>query len=159
MIFLVYHLMRMRQDRGQRGLRRRGEEGLTTLSWMLITAAVAGLAALAVVLVYHFVEETGERFAAPNPRKTAAELQAFNVVNDAKQAATGDFATWDEWERHFSTKCRHIEITIADERITVAASEFNGPTAGGTRFTTAPARAAHDAAPTASMAQANCMVQ
>ncbi|WP_419847663.1 hypothetical protein [Candidatus Poriferisocius sp.] len=149
----------MRQDRGQRGLRRRGEEGLTTLSWMLITAAVAGLAALAVVLVYQFVGETGERFAAPNPRKTTAELQAANVVDRAKEATADDFATWDEWEHHFSTKCRLIEVTIADERITVAASEFNGPTAGGTRFTIAPARAAHNAAPTASMAQANCMVQ
>ena len=33
--------------------------GLTTLEWLLIVAAVAGLAALAVVLVQHSVDETG----------------------------------------------------------------------------------------------------
>ena len=38
----------------------RGEEGLTTLEWLLIVAAIAGLAALAVVLVQTVVNETAE---------------------------------------------------------------------------------------------------
>ena len=38
----------------------RGERGLTTLEWLLIVAAIAGLAALAVVLVQTVVNETAE---------------------------------------------------------------------------------------------------
>ena len=111
---------------------RRGEAGLATLEWLLIVGAVAGLAALAVVLVYHFVEDIGGRFAAPIPRLTAAEVQVAEVVNSAKSASADDFATWDDWERHFSGKCARIEIAIGDERIKVVTNEFNGPTSGPT---------------------------
>ena len=40
--------------------KRRDESGLTTLEWLLIVAAVAGLAALAVVLVTNVVSNTSE---------------------------------------------------------------------------------------------------
>ena len=41
----------------------RDESGLTTLEWLLIVAAVAGLAALAVVLVQNVVSDTSEQIA------------------------------------------------------------------------------------------------
>ena len=39
---------------------RRDDSGLTTLEWLLIVAAVAGLAALAVVLVQNVVSDTSQ---------------------------------------------------------------------------------------------------
>ena len=141
----------------------RNDAGLATLSWLLIVAAVAGLAALAVVLVYYFVEDTGDRFVAPNPRRTAAQFQAADIEVSAKAAQAGDFATWDEWERHFSGKCSRIEITIGDERITISGNEFNQPNPSNDPFNHSNSqqalRSADTTAPTANKAQVVCTVQ
>ena len=72
----------------KRGLFRRGEDGLTTLEWLLIVAAVAGLAALAVVLVQNVVDETAEQIGGSSARKTAAQVAAVSIVNEAKQDAS-----------------------------------------------------------------------
>ncbi len=143
------------------GRAERDEAGLATLEWLLIVGAVAGLAALAVVLVASSVEETGDRFAAPIPRFTAARAQAAELVNDAKSAAVDDFETWDDWERYFSGKCARIEITINDDRISVTDNEFTRAL-GGTVFDSDAASAASiaDAATaTATKAQALCEVE
>ena len=143
------------------GRAERDEAGLATLEWLLIVAAVAGLAALAVVLVASSVEETGDRFAAPIPRFTAARAQAAEVVNDAKSAAVDDFETWDDWERYFSGKCARIEITINDDRVSVSGNEFTGAS-GGTVFDSdaaSYAAAADAATATATKAQALCEVE
>ena len=55
---------------------RRDDSGLTTLEWLLIVAAVAGMAALAVVLVTRVVGDTSDQIAGQSARKTAAELAA-----------------------------------------------------------------------------------
>ncbi len=143
------------------GRARRDESGLATLEWLIIVGAVAALAVLAVVLVYGFVEETGDRLEAPIPRLTAAHVQAAGVVNEAKSAEAEDFATWDDWEQHFSDKCARIEFTIFDERIAVTGNEFTRAL-GGTRFDSAAASAASVADPdaaTATKAQALCVVE
>ena len=51
---------------------RADESGLTTLEWLLIVAAVAGLAALAVVLVQNVVDETAEQISGSSARGQAA---------------------------------------------------------------------------------------
>ena len=68
--------MTRRPQPRRRGRSPRGDQGLTTLEWLLITAAVAGLAALAVVLVQAYVERTGERISNPDPRVTSAIYSA-----------------------------------------------------------------------------------
>ena len=60
----------------------RDDSGLTTLEWLLIVAAVAGLAALAVVLVTQVVSETGEQIAGHSARLTSASLAADNIEQD-----------------------------------------------------------------------------
>ena len=59
---------------------RTDERGLTTLEWLLIVAAVAGLAALAVVLVQNVVSETSEQIAGSSARKTAATIAADEIM-------------------------------------------------------------------------------
>lgn len=150
----------MRTHEVRRRLAKRDETGLTTLEWLLIVGAVAALAALAVVLVYYFVEDTGDRFSAPIPRLTAARLQAVEVVKEAKSAAADDFDTWDDWQRHFSGRCARIEITIGDERIEVR-SNFERPTdaSASTAFDAAVALTADSMPPRRGKAQADCAAQ
>ena len=62
----------------------RTEVGLTTLEWLLIVAAVAGLAALAVVLVQNVVDETAEEISGNNARITAAQVAAARITSDAR---------------------------------------------------------------------------
>ena len=61
---------------------RRDDSGLTTLEWLLIVAAVAGLAALAVVLVTNVVSDTSEQISGSSARVTAAKVAAQRIVDD-----------------------------------------------------------------------------
>ena len=65
----------------------RDESGLTTLEWLLIVAAVAGLAALAVVLVTRVVGDTAEQIGRGDTRETAARLAADEITQDALREA------------------------------------------------------------------------
>ena len=103
-----------RQSIRQR-LPKRDDSGLTTLEWLLIVAAVAGLAALAVVLVTRVVSETGEQIAGSSARLTSAEVQADSVEGRAKNADATDaaYTTWAEWDNFFTRACDQIEITYS----------------------------------------------
>ena len=107
-------------DRG----RRRGDDGLTTLEWLLITAAVAGLAALAVVLVTAEVEDTAKRISNSEARVTAAIHTALAVETDAKAASAADFDLWADWERYFSQECSFIAILYSDAEVEVVHNNF-----------------------------------
>ena len=110
--------------------RARDDSGLTTLEWLLIVAAVAGLAALAVVLVQNVVSETSEQIAGSSARATAAKVAAASVVQEAMTFDTGKdrYETWNKWELYFTSKCNRIGITYSDANVTVA-PEFAKATA------------------------------
>ena len=109
----------------------RSERGLTTLEWLLIVAAVAGLAALAVVLVQNVVDETAEEISGSNARITAAEVAAARITSDARSELPSNPAKnddgVDDWEKHkatqesvnneFRSKCNRLEITYSDAEI------------------------------------------
>ena len=109
--------------------KRRDDSGLTTLEWLLIVAAVAGLAALAVVLVQNVVRETGEQIAGSSARKTAAEVSAENLEQQSKTleasdvVANGRFDTWAKWDNYFTSQCNTIGVTFSDADVTVT-SDF-----------------------------------
>ena len=139
----------------------RGESGLTTLEWLLITAAVAGLAALAVVLVTEQVEDTAGQVSDSEARTTAALHSALSVETDAKAADPGDFDSWSDWESHFSRKCELIAVLYADSDVEVVHNNFHRATGVSTVFDAAAAAysAAADRQPaTAAKAQAQCEV-
>lgn len=66
------------------------ESGLTTLEWLLIVAAVAGLAALAVVLVTNVVDDTSEQISGSDTRETAARLAADEITQDVRREAKAE---------------------------------------------------------------------
>ena len=138
--------------------RRRGDHGLTTLEWLLITAAVAGLAAFAVVLVHVYVEDTGERMSNPDPRVTSAIYSAFAVESDAKAASAEDFGLWADWESRFSKRCSLIAVLYTDADVEVVHNNFEAPTDGGTAFDPAAAATADEQPAGPGKAQVQCVV-
>ncbi|WP_420446149.1 hypothetical protein [Candidatus Poriferisodalis sp.] len=113
---------------------RADERGLTTLEWLLIVAAVAGLAALAVVLVQTVVSDTSEQIAGSSARRTAAEVAAAQVEQEAKNADITDdlYDNWAKWENYFTSKCDRIAIVYSDAGISEMTSDFNEPTTTAT---------------------------
>lgn len=88
---------------------------MTTLEWLLILAAVAGLAAVAVVVVGGAVEDTSETIAAENPRRTAAVLEAASLTDRARSelspvGADNDAALVDTLNATYNEKCVKLAI-------------------------------------------------
>ena len=129
---------------------RRDDSGLTTLEWLLIVAAVAGLAALAVVLVQNVVSETGEQIAGSSARLTAAKVAGTSVVDEAKNPTISQFLSpavptataaeinqaWIDWDNYFTTRCNRIEITFSDADVSIDVG-FARPLTAGTAFNAA----------------------
>lgn len=82
---------------------RRNDRGLTTLEWLLIVAAVAGLAALAVVLVQNVVDDTAEQISGSSARLTAAQVAAQAISDDDTKPDSDSEAA-----------CRRLTITYSD---------------------------------------------
>ena len=118
----------------------RGEDGLTTLEWLLIVAAVAGLAALAVVLVQNVVDDTAEQLGGASARATAANVAADTVIREARTASPDDarYNTWQRWELYFTARCERLEILYSDTNLDVEAT-FKRPTGKGDNDPTASA--------------------
>ena len=119
-------------DRIARAAARRDDAGLTTLEWLLIVAAVAGLAALAVVLVQNVVDDTAEQLGGASARETAANVAADTVIREARTASPDDarYNTWQRWELYFTARCERLEILYSDTNLDVEAI-FTGPSDKG----------------------------
>ena len=102
------------------------------LEWLLIVAALAGLAALAVVLVQHVADDTAEQIGASPARRAAAAVAALEVERQARAATTANprTATWADWESHFSARCGRLAILYRDIDVEMDAA-FAWPTAAG----------------------------
>lgn len=115
---------KLKQFARRRLPKRRDDSGLTTLEWLLIVAAVAGLAALAVVLVQTVVGDTSEQIAGSSARKTAAQVAAQEIQREADSDTQPDEAnTYAKWVQYYAAKCERIGITFADvDGLTVKAN-------------------------------------
>ena len=96
------------------GFKSRGEEGLTTLEWLLVVAAVAGLAAFAVVLVQDVVDSTAESVAAHSARLEAAGLATVELTVRWRAESPKDQQQAEEISREYSLKCHKIGIIYND---------------------------------------------
>ena len=133
-----------------------GDWGLTTLEWLLIVAAVAGLAALAVVMVQNVVSDASEQIAGSSAREVAARLAGEQVVVDAGRPL-GDqplgARTWRGWEAFYASRCRRIAITYSDVGIAAEAAFDIGSQSGGFDHTKV-----NDKAPGAHTVTAACKI-
>ena len=96
----------------------RAETGLTTLEWLLIVAAVAGIAALAVVLIQNVVNNTAESVAAHSARQEAAWVATEELTArwQAEKPTTQPDA--NELNRLYSHKCNQLAIIYRDIDLT-----------------------------------------
>ncbi len=101
--------------------RRRGDVGLTTLGWLLLVAAVVGLAALAVVLVQREVGLSGERVGSHSARQEAAEVAAAELVRRWRSEVPVSVGDAERLNREFVARCQRIGILYADIDLEVAA--------------------------------------
>ncbi|WP_419864198.1 hypothetical protein [Candidatus Poriferisodalis sp.] len=92
---------------------RRDDSGLTTLEWLLIVAAVAGLAALAVVIVTNVVTETAEQIEGSAARLTTAQIQADSITQDARAATIAKADDILAMNDRYGSRCRRLNITYA----------------------------------------------
>ena len=119
---LARTVRKLKQAISRRLPQRRDDSGLTTLEWLLIVAAVAGLAALAVVLVQNVVSETSEQIAGSSARETAAKIAAVSIMEDSDRDADDQPAgakTMAEWRDYYTNRCRRLSITYGDAGVTV----------------------------------------
>lgn len=124
---------KFKQAIGRRLPKRRDDSGLTTLEWLLIVAAVAGLAALAVVLVTRVVSDTSEDIAGQSARKTAATLAAQALTDEARAIETDGATTAlkdadaARLNTEYKRKCLRFDITYGDvEDLDVAWGHHDG---------------------------------
>ncbi len=153
---------RVRPDRAAAGRRVRDERGLTTLEWLLIVAAVAGIAALAVVLVQNVVSDVSEQVAGSNARYVAAQLAGDQIQVEARRPTEDQPRTiedWDDWERHYETKCKRLRITYGDAGVEAKDIEvaFKKPPSG--EYKDDILKVATDAEAKAGIPQAKCLIK
>ena len=101
-------------------LGRDDQSGLSTLEWLLIVAAVAGLAALAVTLVGGLVEDTTEQIRSSSAHIAAARLGAQEITARARSARTvepGAPRSYDD--DRFAGMCRRLAITYGSAGVVV----------------------------------------
>ncbi|MCY4422489.1 MAG: hypothetical protein OXC06_05405 [Acidimicrobiaceae bacterium] len=116
---------------------RRDDSGLTTLEWLLIVAAVAGLAALAVVLVTNVVDQTSEQIAGQSARRTAAQLAAQDITDEAvENVADDDYADHDAVNDFYEDKCDRLELIYGDIDLDTTWADGMGTGTGSTRVWT-----------------------
>ena len=96
-----------------------------------MVAAVAGLAALAVVLVQSVVGDTAEQVASHSARQTAADL-AVTELQQRWQAETPTAQTIDRINARYAARCRQLGIIYADISLRVEPPKVGtlGPNGG-----------------------------
>ena len=125
-------------------------------------AAVAGIAALAVVLVQNVVSDVSEQVAGSNARFVAGQLAGDQIEVEAARPIEDQPRTvkdWDDWERHYATKCKRLKITYGDAGVE-ATPVFKKPTGAGdmAKFSDPVLAKANDKEVEASKPQASCAI-
>lgn len=116
---LAHAARKMRQAVKKRLPEPREDSGLTTLEWLLIVAAVAGLAALAVVLVQNVVSDTSDQISGSSARRTAAQIAAADIKDDAVAARSTTAVNAGDVNDEYEPKCDRLEIIYGDVPVTV----------------------------------------
>ncbi len=97
-----------------RHITRSSESGLTTLGWLLLTAAVAGFAGSAVVVVQSVVRDVGVDAASFSARFRAARIAADGVTREWRSHHPVDRFEADSLNRRYGERCARLGITYAD---------------------------------------------
>ncbi|MCY4176032.1 MAG: hypothetical protein OXD37_06825 [Acidimicrobiaceae bacterium] len=97
------------------------DAGLTSLEWLLIVAAIAGLAAVAVVLVQTVVDNTAENMADHNPRQEAADFAANELTTRWQQETPNSASEARRLNRRYTERCQRIGILYPEINLEASA--------------------------------------
>ena len=87
---------------------------MTTLEWLLVTAAVAALVAVAVVAVQTAVRDIGIEANRHRARFRTAEIAADALTREWRARAPEDQFEADQINRLYEQRCARLAITYAD---------------------------------------------
>lgn len=90
------------------------DAGLTTLEWLLIIAAVAGLAALGVVLVQNQVSTTSGSIRGISARQVAADIATTDLTRDWQAEHPETEQEADQINRAYARRCRSLGVIYSD---------------------------------------------
>lgn len=93
---------------------RRDESGLSTLGWLLLTAAVGAMVASAVVTVQSVVRDVGIDAGGFSARFRAARVAADSVTREWRAHHPADQFEADMLNRRYGERCARLGITFAD---------------------------------------------
>jgi len=98
------------------------------LEWLLVVAAVAGLAALAVVLVRDVADDTAETLRTVNRRQLAFDLATTELTEKWRAQIPTSEEEAERINRRYERYCRDLGIIYADVSRQVASTPglFNG---------------------------------
>jgi type II secretory pathway pseudopilin PulG len=105
---------------------------LTTLEWLLVVAAVAGLAALAVVLVQSAVSDTADQLSQVNRRQVAFDVATTELTDRWAGESPASPEDAERFNRDYAADCRELAIIYADVPVTLnmEPGEYDPPPAG-----------------------------
>ena len=92
----------------------RGERGLTTLEWLLVVAAVAGLAAVAVVAMRATVGGIAQQVESHSARLQAADLAANQLEDRWRAQKPEDEAHAKRINDRYRPRCQQLAVIYAD---------------------------------------------
>lgn len=92
----------------------RCDAGLTTLEWLLVVAAAAGLAAVGVVLVQNVVGGTAEQIESHSARQQAAGLAATELENAWRAHRPSSLDEAGLINARYTRRCRQLAIIYPD---------------------------------------------
>ena len=101
------------------------------MEWLLVVAAVAGLAAVAVVLVQNVVGETAEQVASNDARQMTAELAVTDLTDRWRAETPRDQGDADRINRRYSARCRQLALIYADISLKVQTPKVGVLDSGG----------------------------
>ncbi|MYA82328.1 MAG: hypothetical protein F4155_14125 [Acidimicrobiales bacterium] len=99
---------------GVGSLRARNRAGMTTLEWLLLTAAMAALVATAVVVVQSVVRDVGVDAGSFSARFRAARVAADSLTREWRGHHPASQYEADALNRRYGERCARLGITFAD---------------------------------------------
>lgn len=116
---------------------RRPERGLITLEWLLIVAAIAGIAGTSVLIVQQVVDDATDVPPDPVTRVIDADIAAAHIAAEAQAAYVDSLGSGPSYDNgRFATRCKNLspnpqtrfgDVVVSDDSSDPDRSGLDGP--------------------------------
>ena len=102
-----------------------------TLEWLLIVAAIAGLAAVSALAVQRAIDDSTDLPPDPEIRIIDAEIEAARVAHEATESMKASYNTYTSVDAGFRRDCTAIANSFADVLDPLTQPVWTSPTRTG----------------------------